>query len=154
MHPNEVIHHIRITLTGTKVSSLESVCNDLVNGAKQQKMKVKVGAFNWSFTKFQRILEIIINNIFKGPTRMPNKVLYVNTRRTPCGQGSKTWDRFQVIIFYSKALKIYENPMFLARWGFTSGSLMSGLLLRLWRRSRPFAWRQTLWLKLPFSKNY
>lgn len=36
----------------------------------------------------------------QGPVRMPTKVLRITTRKTPCGEGSKTWDRFQVIIFY------------------------------------------------------
>lgn len=40
-------------------------------------------------------------NIFlliQGPVRMPTKVLRITTRKTPCGEGSKTWDRFQVRI--------------------------------------------------------
>ena len=35
----------------------------------------------------------------QGPVRMPTKVLRITTRKTPCGEGSKTWDRFQVIVF-------------------------------------------------------
>lgn len=27
---------------------------------------------------------------------MPTKTLRITTRKTPCGEGSKTWDRFQV----------------------------------------------------------
>jgi ribosomal protein uS10 len=34
----------------------------------------------------------------KGPVRMPTKVLRITTRKTPCGEGSKTWDRFQMRI--------------------------------------------------------
>ena len=33
-----------------------------------------------------------------GPVRMPNKVLRITTRKTPCGEGSKTWDKFQMRI--------------------------------------------------------
>ena len=29
---------------------------------------------------------------------MPTKTLRITTRKTPCGQGSKTWDRFQMRI--------------------------------------------------------
>lgn len=29
---------------------------------------------------------------------MPTKVLRITTRKTPCGEGSKTWDRFQMRI--------------------------------------------------------
>ncbi len=34
----------------------------------------------------------------KGPARMPTKVLRITTRKTPCGEGSKTWDRFEMRI--------------------------------------------------------
>jgi len=29
---------------------------------------------------------------------MPTKVLRITTRKTPCGEGSKTWDKFQLRI--------------------------------------------------------
>lgn len=68
------IHRIRITLTSKNVRSLEKVCTDLISEAKKQKLRVK------------------------GPVRMPTKVLRITTRKTPCGEGSKTWDRFQMRI--------------------------------------------------------
>ncbi|RMC15383.1 hypothetical protein DUI87_07574 [Hirundo rustica rustica] len=81
------IHRIRITLTSRNVKSLEkgeysfsvdlgslSVCADLIRGAKEKNLKVK------------------------GPVRMPTKTLRITTRKTPCGEGSKTWDRFQMRI--------------------------------------------------------
>merc|ERR1711872_85811 len=68
------IHRIRITLTGRNVKVLEKVCNDLISGAKEKELKVK------------------------GPVRMPTKILRITTRKTPCGEGSKTWDRFQMRI--------------------------------------------------------
>lgn len=34
----------------------------------------------------------------KGPVRLPTKVLKVTTRKTPCGEGSKTWDCFEMRI--------------------------------------------------------
>ena len=67
-------HRIRITLTSLKVKSLEKVCADLIKGAKDKELKVK------------------------GPVRMPTKTLRITTRKTPCGEGSKTWDRFQMRI--------------------------------------------------------
>ena len=51
------------------VKSLEKVCADLIKGAKDKSLKVK------------------------GPVRMPTKTLRITTRKTPCGEGSKTWDR-------------------------------------------------------------
>ncbi len=34
----------------------------------------------------------------KGPVRLPTKVLKVTTRKTPCGEGSKTWDCYEMRI--------------------------------------------------------
>ena len=34
----------------------------------------------------------------KGPVRMPTKTLRITTRKTPNGEGSKTWDRYQMRI--------------------------------------------------------
>jgi hypothetical protein len=34
----------------------------------------------------------------KGPVRLPTKVLTHTTRKSPCGEGSKTWDRFEMRI--------------------------------------------------------
>ncbi|KAK4884658.1 hypothetical protein RN001_000929 [Aquatica leii] len=39
-----------------------------------------------------------VRSLEKGPVRMPTKVLRITTRKTPCGEGSKTWDRFQMRI--------------------------------------------------------
>ncbi|PVU97332.1 hypothetical protein BB559_002082 [Furculomyces boomerangus] len=68
------IHRIRITLTSTKVKSLEKVCADLVNRAKDKGLRVK------------------------GPVRLPTRNLKITTRKTPNGEGSKTWDRFEMHI--------------------------------------------------------
>ncbi|KAI9868397.1 MAG: 40S ribosomal protein S20 [Trichoglossum hirsutum] len=68
------IHKIRITLTSRKVSSLEKVCQELIERAKTKDLRVK------------------------GPVRLPTKVLKVTTRKTPCGEGSKTWDCFEMRI--------------------------------------------------------
>lgn len=68
------LHRIRITLSSRNVKSLEKVCADLIKGAKEQKLKVK------------------------GPVRLPTKMLRITTRKTPCGEGSKTWDRFEMSV--------------------------------------------------------
>lgn len=67
-------YKIRITLTSRNVKSLEKVCADLIQKAKDEEIRVK------------------------GPVRMPTKTLRITTRKTPCGEGSKTWDRFQMRI--------------------------------------------------------
>lgn len=61
-------------MTSTNVKSLEKVCSDLIEGAKKKELKVF------------------------GPVRMPTKILRITTRKTPCGEGSKTWDRYQMRI--------------------------------------------------------
>ena len=33
-----------------------------------------------------------------GPVRLPTRTLRITTRKTPCGEGSKTWDRFEMRI--------------------------------------------------------
>ncbi|XP_064219197.1 small ribosomal subunit protein uS10-like [Aotus nancymaae] len=78
------IDGIRITLTSCNVKSLEKVCADLIRGAKGKTLKVK------------------------GPVRMPTNTLRIATRKTPCGEGSKTWDRFQMRIH--KRLIDFHSP--------------------------------------------
>eukprot|EP00741_Cyanophora_paradoxa_P005000 tig00000842_g4847.t1 len=68
------VHRIRITLTSRNVRNLEKVCADLIKGAKDKKLKVK------------------------GPVRLPTKVLHITTRKSPCGEGTNTWDRFEMRI--------------------------------------------------------
>ncbi|XP_049909695.1 40S ribosomal protein S20-like [Epinephelus moara] len=70
----DAIHRIHITLTSYSVKSLGKVCADLICGGKDKNLKVK------------------------GPVHMPTKTLSITTRKTPCGEGSKTWDRFQMRI--------------------------------------------------------
>merc|ERR1712221_17319 len=68
------IHRIRITLTSRNVKSLEKVCADLIRGAKSNKLAVK------------------------GPVRLPTKTLRITSRKTPRGEGSKTWSRYEMRI--------------------------------------------------------
>ncbi|KAL7419704.1 40S ribosomal protein S20 [Cryptotrichosporon argae] len=72
--PAAKVHKIRITLTSRNVKNLEKFCGDLINRAKDRDLKVK------------------------GPVRLPTKHLKHTTRKTPCGEGSKTWDRYEMRI--------------------------------------------------------
>merc|ERR1712100_113924 len=72
--PEQTFHRIRITLTSRNVANLERVCAELIKGAKEYKLKVK------------------------GPVRMPTKTLRITTRKSPCGEGTNTWDRFEMSI--------------------------------------------------------
>jgi len=57
-----------------KVKDIEKVCDDLVKGAKAKRLK------------------------YAGPVRLPTKVLRITTRKSPCGEGTNTWDRFELRI--------------------------------------------------------
>lgn len=69
------LHRIRITLTSKDLVSIERVCSELVNGAKEKNLQVS------------------------GPVRLPVKTLRVTTRKSPCGEGTNTWDRFELRIY-------------------------------------------------------
>ena len=62
----------RIKLTSTDTQKLEGVCDEIRDIA--QKIGVKL----------------------VGPIPLPTKNLVVPTRRTPCGDGSKTWDKYEM----------------------------------------------------------
>ncbi|KAG8069512.1 hypothetical protein GUJ93_ZPchr0006g46301 [Zizania palustris] len=83
--PQEVQHRIRITLSSKSVKNLEKVCSDLVKGAKEKKLRVK------------------------GPVRMPTKVLHITTRKSPCGEGTNTWDRFEMRV-HKRVIDLVSSP--------------------------------------------
>merc|ERR1719145_539806 len=65
---------IRITLTSRNVRNIEKVCADIKRSAKDKNLKVS------------------------GPVRLPTKTLRLTTRKSPCGEGTNTWDRFEMRI--------------------------------------------------------
>ena len=65
---------IRFTLTSTKLQVLESMTAKLMASAKQENLKVT------------------------GPVRHPTKILRITVRRSPCGNGTQTFDRFEMRI--------------------------------------------------------
>ncbi|ONK55811.1 uncharacterized protein A4U43_C10F1220 [Asparagus officinalis] len=97
------LHRIRITLSSKNVKNLEkgtellrsisrfhplcvfSVCADLVKGAKDKSLLVK------------------------GPVRMPTKVLNITTRKSPCGEGTNTWDRFELRV-HKRVIDLTSSP--------------------------------------------
>ncbi|XP_072956963.1 small ribosomal subunit protein uS10y-like [Typha angustifolia] len=83
--PQERLNRIRITLSSKNVKNLEKVCTDLVKGAKDKQLKVK------------------------GPVRMPTKVLHITTRKSPCGEGTNTWDRFEFRI-HKRVIDLFSSP--------------------------------------------
>mmetsp|Transcript_37 Transcript_37/g.100 ORF Transcript_37/g.100 Transcript_37/m.100 type:complete len:123 (+) Transcript_37:121-489(+) len=71
---DETVHRIRITLTSRNVTNLEKVCADLKKGALDQNLHVS------------------------GPVRLPTRKLTITTRKAPSGEGTNTWDRFEMRI--------------------------------------------------------
>jgi len=67
-------HRIRVTLNSQNTENIEKVCADLISRAKMKKLTVK------------------------GPVRLPTKTLRIHTRKTPNGEGSKTWDFYEMRI--------------------------------------------------------
>jgi len=65
---------IRITLNSRNVKALEKMCAEIKRSAKDKNLKCS------------------------GPVRLPTKVLRLTTRKSPCGEGTNTWDRFEMRI--------------------------------------------------------
>jgi small subunit ribosomal protein S20e len=62
------------------------VCADLIRGARDEKgLKVR------------------------GPVRMPTKVLRMTTRKSPCGEGTNTWDRWEMRV-HKRVIDLYSPP--------------------------------------------
>mmetsp|Transcript_19786 Transcript_19786/g.30075 ORF Transcript_19786/g.30075 Transcript_19786/m.30075 type:complete len:123 (-) Transcript_19786:141-509(-) len=68
------VHRVRITLNSRNIQNIEKVCSDLKKGALDRNLKVS------------------------GPVRMPTKKLRITTRKAPSGEGTNTWDRFEMRI--------------------------------------------------------
>ena len=70
----EVIQRIRMTLRGRETKPLEHACAEIISRAKQQGYETR------------------------GVVRIPTKVLTVTTRRSPCGNGTNTYDHYEMRI--------------------------------------------------------
>jgi len=67
-----MVKRARIKLTSADAEKLESVCEEIRGIAKKIGVKMV------------------------GPIPLPTKHLLVPVRRTPCGDGSKTWDKYEM----------------------------------------------------------
>ncbi|RKP02244.1 hypothetical protein CXG81DRAFT_18071 [Caulochytrium protostelioides] len=68
------VRNIRITLTSCNTKALEKVASVFVTHAKSRSVAVA------------------------GPVYLPTKVLKITTRKSPCGNGSKTFDCYEMRI--------------------------------------------------------
>ena len=64
----------RITLTGTRATKVDEVCQQIKNIAQKTGIKLR------------------------GPIPLPTKRLVVPCRKSPDGEGSETWDRWEMRI--------------------------------------------------------
>lgn len=76
---------IRLTFTSTNVKSVEKTVSEFLTAAKSKEIQAY------------------------GPIRMPTKTLRITTRKTPCGEGSKTWSRYQLRI-HKRVLDFRSTP--------------------------------------------
>ena len=70
----EEIMRIRVALKGRETKPLEWACNEMITRAKNKGYETR------------------------GPVRIPTKTLRITTRKSPCGEGTNTWDRFEMRI--------------------------------------------------------
>ena len=67
---------IRVTITSANLGNLQKACNDLTQKLKKEKtLKMR------------------------GPIPMPRRRLRVTTRRAPCGNGTETYDHFELRVY-------------------------------------------------------
>jgi|Transcript_2933 small subunit ribosomal protein S20e len=64
-------NHIRVTLCSRKLKSIERICRNIITDNNEKELSLK------------------------GPLRIPTKTLTVTTRKSPCGEGTNTWDKFE-----------------------------------------------------------
>jgi small subunit ribosomal protein S10 len=63
---------VRIKLSSTDIDSLNAICNSIKEIASQSGV------------------------VIRGPIPLPTKRLKITTRKSPCGSGSSTFDRFEM----------------------------------------------------------
>lgn len=66
----------RFTLKGAHVKPLEAACSEIITRALKTDQGYEV----------------------RGPRRIPTKILRITTRKSPCGEGTNTWDRYEMRI--------------------------------------------------------
>merc|ERR1711998_15054 len=83
-------YYIRITLTSHDVLAIEKVSTDLIKVAKDKQI------------------------VIRGPIRIPTKIMNITTRQSPCGNGTKTFEYFNMRIF-KRVLDISSQCLEIAR---------------------------------------
>ena len=87
---------VRIKLNSTDIEMLNSICNSIKTIAK------KAGI------------------VISGPVPLPTKKLKVTTRKSPCGDGTATFDRFEMRI-HKRLIDLPTNEKVLHHIIFSGG---------------------------------
>ena len=85
-----MVQKARIRLTSTDKESLDTVCRELKDIAVKGGVKAV------------------------GPIPLPTKRLVVPTRKSPCGEGTSTWDHYEMRI-YKRLLDVDANERVMRR---------------------------------------
>ena len=84
----ESVKKIRIILVSRNVKAIEEVSNSFKKLATDEHLQIK------------------------GPVRMPTKILRITTRQSPCGEGTNTYDHFELRI-HKRIIDIIGDPQLL-----------------------------------------
>jgi small subunit ribosomal protein S10 len=81
----------KIRLASTDYNQLEEICSKIKDIAKTTGVKMS------------------------GPIPLPTKKLVVVTRKTPCGEGTHTWDKWEMRV-HKRLIYIDANERFMRRF--------------------------------------
>ncbi len=85
-----MVSKARIRLSSTDPKDLSSICDEIGKIAERTGVKLR------------------------GPIPLPTKRLVVPTRKSPCGEGTHTWDKFEMRI-HKRLVDVDPNERFLKR---------------------------------------
>ncbi len=85
-----MVNKARIRLSSTNPQGLDSICGEITKIADKTGVKLR------------------------GPIPLPTKKLNVSTRKSPCGQGTNTWDKWEMRI-HKRLIDVDPNERFLKR---------------------------------------
>ncbi len=85
-----MVQKARIRLTSTNQKKLEELCSEIKDIADKTGVKLA------------------------GPIPLPTKRLKVSTRKSPCGQGTPTWDRYEMRI-HKRLIEVEANERAMRR---------------------------------------
>ncbi|MEM2226057.1 MAG: 30S ribosomal protein S10 [Candidatus Bathyarchaeia archaeon] len=85
-----MVEKARIRLSSTKPSDLNQICEEIKKIAEKTGVRLR------------------------GPIPLPTKRLVVPTRKSPCGEGTHTWDKWEMRI-HKRLIDVDPNERFLKR---------------------------------------